>query len=136
MTRSITSSLFLQSLEQAYGCKLCIGPCTTRGEVTYLHFMSFWDWISLVPICCMYCGNFLFDVAWMVKTYFLHNKHNSFLSDISLKQERKLIIWTLEVQQLIKLKKKVDQVCQLLSIFVLGCAVLWGRTNDELLFEV
>lgn len=40
---SLTSLLFLQSLEQAYGCKLCIGPCTTRGEVTCLHFMSFWD---------------------------------------------------------------------------------------------
>jgi hypothetical protein len=26
----------LQSLERAYGCKLCIGPCTTRGEV--------WKW--------------------------------------------------------------------------------------------
>lgn len=24
---------FLQALEQQYGCKLCIGPCTTRGEV-------------------------------------------------------------------------------------------------------
>lgn len=22
-----------QSLEQTYGCRLCIGPCTTRGEV-------------------------------------------------------------------------------------------------------
>ncbi|XP_024543699.1 probable threonine--tRNA ligase, cytoplasmic [Selaginella moellendorffii] len=24
-----------ESLEQAYGCKLCIGPCTTRGEGFY-----------------------------------------------------------------------------------------------------
>lgn len=24
-----------QSLEQTYGCKLCIGPCTTRGEVNF-----------------------------------------------------------------------------------------------------
>ncbi len=25
--------MLLQSLEMAFGCKLCIGPCTTRGEV-------------------------------------------------------------------------------------------------------
>ena len=23
----------MQAIEQEYGCKLCIGPCTTRGEV-------------------------------------------------------------------------------------------------------
>lgn len=23
----------MQALEQEYGCQLCIGPCTTRGEV-------------------------------------------------------------------------------------------------------
>lgn len=26
----------LQSIEMTYGCKLCIGPCTTRGEVPNL----------------------------------------------------------------------------------------------------
>ncbi|GKD22875.1 threonine--tRNA ligase, mitochondrial 1-like protein [Tanacetum coccineum] len=25
-----------QALEQTYGCKLCIGPCTTRGEVAFI----------------------------------------------------------------------------------------------------
>lgn len=23
----------VQAIEQEYGCQLCIGPCTTRGEV-------------------------------------------------------------------------------------------------------
>lgn len=27
-----------QSLEQTYGCRLCIGPCTTRGEVKFEPF--------------------------------------------------------------------------------------------------
>lgn len=29
----------LQALEVEYGCKLCIGPCTTRGEVRLLTFI-------------------------------------------------------------------------------------------------
>ncbi|XP_030935892.1 threonine--tRNA ligase, mitochondrial 1-like isoform X5 [Quercus lobata] len=28
----ILGQFWMQSLEQEYGCKLCIGPCTTRGE--------------------------------------------------------------------------------------------------------
>jgi hypothetical protein len=27
--------IHLQALERAYGCKLCIGPCVTRGEGFY-----------------------------------------------------------------------------------------------------
>ena len=27
--------MHLQALERAYGCKLCIGPCITRGEGFY-----------------------------------------------------------------------------------------------------
>ncbi|KAE8010567.1 hypothetical protein FH972_006930 [Carpinus fangiana] len=36
-----------ESLEQEYGCKLCIGPCTTRGEVNF-------------PDC--FCGVYLVNV--------------------------------------------------------------------------
>ncbi|KAI5573517.1 hypothetical protein BDE02_10G084700 [Populus trichocarpa] len=28
-----------QALEREYGCKLCIGPCTTRGEVGCIHIL-------------------------------------------------------------------------------------------------
>ncbi|KAG6413941.1 hypothetical protein SASPL_126656 [Salvia splendens] len=31
-----------ESLEQTYGCKLCIGPCTTRGEVDFELFLGFY----------------------------------------------------------------------------------------------
>lgn len=30
---------FCQSLEQTYGCRLCIGPCTTRGDVSLLSLL-------------------------------------------------------------------------------------------------
>lgn len=30
---SVRFLLRCQTLEQTYGCRLCIGPCTTRGEV-------------------------------------------------------------------------------------------------------
>ncbi|RRT49136.1 hypothetical protein B296_00052581 [Ensete ventricosum] len=34
-----------QSLEMEYGCKLCIGPCTTRGEGFY--YDAFYDELTL-----------------------------------------------------------------------------------------
>lgn len=30
----------VQALEQEYGCQLCIGPCTTRGEVRAASFCA------------------------------------------------------------------------------------------------
>lgn len=33
----LIAHLMVQALEMEYGCKLCIGPCTTRGEVCYMH---------------------------------------------------------------------------------------------------
>ncbi|XP_074559609.1 threonine--tRNA ligase, mitochondrial 1-like isoform X2 [Curcuma longa] len=29
-----------KSLEMEYGCKLCIGPCTTRGETSWLTILQ------------------------------------------------------------------------------------------------
>ena len=40
MIKKVWSS-WVQALEQEYGCQLCIGPCTTRGEVRAACFWCF-----------------------------------------------------------------------------------------------
>ncbi|MFS7953102.1 putative threonine--tRNA ligase [Helianthus anomalus] len=36
----LSAHILGQALEQTYGCKLCIGPCTTRGEVCFYGFQG------------------------------------------------------------------------------------------------
>lgn len=42
--------ILVQALEQEYGCQLCIGPCTTRGEVKTQLVANFVKFGSFVRI--------------------------------------------------------------------------------------
>lgn len=56
--------ILVQALEQEYGCQLCIGPCTTRGEVggaclcyCYLFVYHVRSFVKLVFSVCMFLGS-------------------------------------------------------------------------------
>ena len=49
--------VYFQSLETEYGCKLCIGPCTTRGEVRVCF---------LLVVTCLYGFDYVVMFLWGV----------------------------------------------------------------------
>lgn len=75
----------MQALEQEYGCQLCIGPCTTRGEVTsaclcllFTPLQHYYSCLLLCILCSISC-----EIVCLVCGKSLNCCANAALADVS-----------------------------------------------------